>query len=212
MDKKIAENLLDIKAVFLNVKEPFTWASGIKSPIYCNNRLTLSYVEVRNNIEKALSELILKRFPECEMLMGTATAGIAHAAICADILKIPMGYVRDSAKDHGRVNQIEGKFSKGCKIVVIEDLISTAGSCIDVVNHLRSKGADVLGIASIFTYNMKKSFDRLRENDVVNYSISSLDTLLDVALEKEYIDEVEKTMILQFRNNPQDESWICRSH
>ena len=178
MEKKIAKDLLSIKAVFLRPEEPFTWASGIKSPIYCDNRLTLSSIPVRNDVEEGLAEIVRTKFPEAEILMGTSTAGIAHSAITATILNLPMGYVRSGAKDHGRGNQIEGRLEKGQKVVVIEDLISTAGSCIEVVNILREAGADVLGVASIFTYGMKKGLDRLAEAKVTNYSLSNLDTLV----------------------------------
>lgn len=207
-EKLVAKNLLDIKAVFLNVKEPFTWASGIKSPIYCDNRLTLSDVNVRHNVEQALADIIKNHYPECEMVMGTATAGIAHAAIVSDILKLPMGYVRASAKSHGRTNQIEGKCEKGTKVVVIEDLISTAGSSLEVVDVLKENGIEVLGIASIFSYGMKKAVDRLRDANVINHSITNLDILLEVAIENNYITKDEQTNIIKFRNNPSDETWM----
>lgn len=208
MEKKIAKDLLSIKAVFLRPEEPFTWASGIKSPIYCDNRLTLSSIPVRNDVEKGLAEIVRTKFPEAEVLMGTSTAGIAHAAITATILNLPMGYVRSGAKDHGRGNQIEGRLEKGQKVVVIEDLISTAGSCIEVVNILREAGADVLGVASIFTYGMKKGLDRLAEAKVTNYSLSNLDTLVEVAAEEGYIANEDKQRLIAFRNNPSDESWM----
>ena len=208
MEKKIAKDLLSIKAVFLRPEEPFTWASGIKSPIYCDNRLTLSSIPVRNDVEEGLAEIVRTKFPEAEVLMGTSTAGIAHAAITATILNLPMGYVRSGAKDHGRGNQIEGRLEKGQKVVVIEDLISTAGSCIEVVNILREAGADVLGVASIFTYGMKKGLDRLAEAKVTNYSLSNLDTLVEVAAEEGYIANEDKQRIIAFRNNPSDESWM----
>lgn len=208
MEKKIAKDLLSIKAVFLRPEEPFTWASGIKSPIYCDNRLTLSSIPVRNDVEEGLSEIVRTKFPEAEVLMGTSTAGIAHAAITATILNLPMGYVRSGAKDHGRGNQIEGRLEKGQKVVVIEDLISTAGSCIEVVNILREAGADVLGVASIFTYGMKKGLDRLAEAKVTNYSLSNLDTLVEVAAEEGYIANEDKQRLIAFRNNPSDESWM----
>ena len=208
MKKKIAKDLLSIKAVFLRPEEPFTWASGIKSPIYCDNRLTLSSIPVRNDVEEGLAEIVRTKFPEAEILMGTSTAGIAHAAITATILNLPMGYVRSGAKDHGRGNQIEGRLEKGQKVVVIEDLISTAGSCIEVVNILREAGADVLGVASIFTYGMKKGLDRLAEAKVTNYSLSSLDTLVEVAAEEGYIANEDKQRLIAFRNNPSDESWM----
>lgn len=210
MERKIAKDLLRIGAVFLRPDEPFTWASGIKSPIYCDNRLTLTSVDVRGDVEAGLAETVKTKFPEAEVLMGTSTAGIAHAAITATILNLPMGYVRSGAKDHGRNNQIEGKLEKGQKVVVIEDLISTAGSCIEVVNVLREAGAEVLGVASIFTYGMKKGLDRLAEAGVVNYSLSNLDTLVDVAAEEGYIREEDKERLIKFRNNPSDESWMKR--
>ena len=208
MEKKIAKDLLSIQAVFLRPEEPFTWASGIKSPIYCDNRLTLTSVPVRNDVEAGLAEIVRTKFPEAEVLMGTSTAGIAHAAITATILNLPMGYVRSGAKDHGRGNQIEGRLEKGQKVVVIEDLISTAGSCIEVVNVLREAGADVLGVASIFTYGLKKGLDRLAEANVTNYSLSNLDTLVEVAAEEGYIAQEDKQRLIAFRNNPSDESWM----
>ncbi|MBE6107637.1 MAG: orotate phosphoribosyltransferase [Erysipelotrichaceae bacterium] len=208
MERKIAKDLLDIQAVFLRPNEPFTWASGIKSPIYCDNRLTLSDVRVRRDVENALAELIKTHFPECEMVMGTATAGIAHAAIVGEILSLPMGYVRASAKDHGRTNQIEGKCEPGTKVVVVEDLISTAGSSLEVVKVLRENGIEVLGMVSIFTYGMKKGLDRMAEANVVNYSASNLDVLAEVAAETGYITEADVERLIKFRNNPSDESWI----
>lgn len=208
MEKKIAKDLLSIGAVFLRPEQPFTWASGIKSPIYCDNRLTLTAPEVRNHVEEGLAELIRNRYPEVEVLMGTSTAGIAHAAITATILNLPMGYVRSGSKDHGRGNQIEGKLEKGQKVVVVEDLISTAGSCIEVVEALRAAGADVLGIVSIFTYGMQKGLDRLAAAEAKNYSLSNLDALVEVAAEEGYIKAEDKERILKFRNNPSDESWI----
>mgnify|MGYP004442426157 FL=1 len=208
MEKTIAKDLLDIKAVFLSPKNPFTWASGIKSPIYCDNRLTLSAPAVRKDVENALATLIKEHFPECEMVMGTATAGIAHAALVADILDIPMGYVRASAKDHGRQNQIEGKCEPKTKVVVVEDLISTAGSSIEVVNVLRENDVEVLGMVSIFTYGMQKGLDRMAAANVTNYSASNLDALVEVAAECGYIEESEKEKLIQFRNNPSDESWM----
>lgn len=207
-EKKIAEHLLNIKAVFLKPNEPFTWASGIKSPIYCDNRLTLSYPEVRNDVEHAIAELIKVHYPECEAIMGTSTAGIAHAALVAQILDLPMGYVRASAKDHGRQNQIEGKCEPGTKVVVIEDLISTAGSCVDVCNILRECGAEVLGIASIFTYGLKKADDRLKENNLKNFSASNYDALVEVALNTGYIQETDVKKLQAFRQNPSDPSWM----
>ena len=208
MEKKIAKDLLSIGAVFLRPEQPFTWASGIKSPIYCDNRLTLTAPEVRNHVEEGLAELIRKHYPEVEVLMGTSTAGIAHAAITATILPLPMGYVRSGSKDHGRGNQIEGKLEKGQKVVVVEDLISTGGSCIEVVEALRNAGADVLGIVSIFTYGMQKGLDRLAAAEAKNYSLSNLDALVEVAAEEGYIKAEDKERILKFRNNPSDESWI----
>ena len=208
MKKTIAEDLLKIKAVFLRPNEPFTWASGIKSPIYCDNRLTLSDTQVRNDVENGLAQLIKEHYPQAEVLMGTSTAGIAHAAITATILNLPMGYVRSGAKDHGRGNQIEGKLLPGQKVVVVEDLISTGGSCIEVVNVLREAGADVLGIVSIFTYGMKKGLERLEAAEVKNVSLCDLDTLVEVAAEKAYIEPADKDRLIQFRNNPSDESWM----
>ena len=208
MEKKIAKDLLSIGAVFLRPEEPFTWASGIKSPIYCDNRLTLTAVEVRMHVEAGLAEIVRTKFPEAEVLMGTSTAGIAHAAITATILDLPMGYVRSGNKDHGRQNRIEGKLEKGQKVVVIEDLISTGGSCIEVVEALREAGADVLGVASIFTYGLKKGVDRMNAAHVINYSLSNLDTLVEVAAEEGYIKVEDKARLIQFRNNPADESWM----
>ena len=208
MKQLIAEDLLKIKAVFLRPNEPFTWASGIKSPIYCDNRLTLSDTQVRNDVENGLAALIKEHYPQAEVLMGTSTAGIAHAAITATILNLPMGYVRSGAKDHGRGNQIEGKLIPGQKVVVVEDLISTGGSCIEVVNVLREAGADVLGIVSIFTYGMKKGLERLAAAEVKNVSLCDLDTLVEVAAEKAYIAPEDKERLIKFRNNPSDESWM----
>ena len=208
MKKTIAEDLLKIKAVFLRPNEPFTWASGIKSPIYCDNRLTLSDTQVRNDVENGLATLIREHYPQAEVLMGTSTAGIAHAAITATILNLPMGYVRSGAKDHGRGNQIEGKLLPGQKVVVVEDLISTGGSCIEVVNVLREAGADVLGIVSIFTYGMKKGLERLAAAEVKNVSLCDLDTLVEVAADKAYIAPEDKERLIKFRNNPSDESWM----
>ena len=208
MKKIIAEDLLKIKAVFLRPNEPFTWASGIKSPIYCDNRLTLSDTQVRDDVENGLATLIREHYPQAEVLMGTSTAGIAHAAITATILNLPMGYVRSGAKDHGRGNQIEGKLLPGQKVVVVEDLISTGGSCIEVVNVLREAGAEVLGIVSIFTYGMKKGLERLAAAEVKNVSLCDLDTLVEVAAEKAYIEPADKDRLIQFRNNPSDESWM----
>lgn len=208
MEKKIAKALLSIGAVFLRPENPFTWASGIKSPIYCDNRLTLSAPEVRGHVEEGLAEIVRTKFPEAQVLMGTSTAGIAHAAITATILNMPMGYVRSGSKDHGRGNQIEGKLEAGQKVVVIEDLISTGGSCIDVVEALRAAGADVLGVASIFTYGMQKGLDRMAAASVTNYSLSNLDTLAEVAAEEGYIRPEDKERLITFRNNPSDESWM----
>ena len=208
--RRIAEDLLSIRAVFFRPDEPFTWASGIKSPIYCDNRLTLTAPVVRGHVEEGLAQIVRTKFPEAEVLMGTSTAGIAHAAITATILNLPMGYVRSGSKDHGRGNQIEGRLEKGQKVVVIEDLISTAGSCIEVVNALREAGAEVLGVASIFTYGMKKGLDRLKEAGVVNYSLSNLDALVEVAADEGYIQPEDKARLLRFRDNPSDESWMQR--
>ena len=204
----IASDLLKIKAVFLRPEEPFTWASGIKSPIYCDNRLTLTAPEVRTDVENALAGLIREKYPDAEVLMGTSTAGIAHAAITAHILNLPMGYVRSGAKDHGRQNQIEGKLEKGQKVVVVEDLISTGGSVIEVVNVLREAGADVLGIVSIFTYGMKKGLERLAEANVENVSLTDFDCVIRVAAEQKYIKHDDVERLTAFRNNPADESWI----
>ena len=210
MDRKreIAEGLLSIQAVFLRPEEPFTWASGIKSPIYCDNRLTLTAPEVRTKVEEGLKAAIEENYPDAEVLMGTSTAGIAHAAITGHLMGLPMGYVRGSAKDHGRTNQIEGKLEKGQKVVVVEDLISTAGSAIDTVNVLREAGAEVLGIVSIFTYGMKKGLDRMAEANVKNVSLCDLDALVQVAAETEYIKKEDAARILKFRDNPSDESWM----
>ena len=208
MKKLIAKDLLSIGAVFLRPEEPFTWASGIKSPVYCDNRLTLTSPNVRNDVENALAETIKKEYPECEVLMGTSTAGIAHAAITAHILDLPMGYVRSSSKDHGRGNQIEGKLEKGQKVVVVEDLISTGGSVIEVVNVLREAGAEVLGIVSIFTYGMQKGLDRLKEANVKNVSLTNFGTVAETAAETGYIKESDIARLIAFRNNPSDESWI----
>lgn len=208
MEKLIAKDLLSINAVFLSPEKPFTWASGIKSPIYCDNRLTLSDTKVREDVENALAANIKKHFPDCQMVMGTATAGIAHAAIVATKLNLPMGYVRANAKDHGRTNQIEGKCPVGTKVVVVEDLISTAGSSIEVINVLRENGAQVLGMVSIFTYGMKKGIENLKSKDVKNVSCSNLDVLVDVAVEEKYIKAEDKEKLLKFRDNPSDESWM----
>lgn len=208
IQRLIAKDLLSIKAVFFRPEEPFTWASGIKSPVYCDNRLTLTSTNVRNDVEESLAQVIRENYPEAEVLMGTATAGIAHAAITAHLLGIPMGYVRSGAKDHGRQNRIEGRLEKGQKVVVVEDLISTAGSVIDAVNALREEGADVLGVVSIFTYGMKKGLERLKEAGVTNVSLTNFDVIAEVAAEEGYIktDDIER--LIKFRNNPSDESWI----
>ena len=206
--EKVAGELLKIKAVFLSPSKPFTWASGIKSPIYCDNRLILTAPSARKVVEEAIAETVKEKFPEVEVLMGTSTAGIAHAAIAAWILDKPMGYVRGGNKDHGRGNRIEGKLEKGQKVVVIEDLISTAGSCIEVVEALREAGADVLGVVSIFTYGMKKGVDRLKDANVVNYSLSNFDTLCSVAVKENYITPAEEVKLKKFMANPSDESWI----
>lgn len=211
MEKKIAAQLLGIKAVFLRPEEPFTWASGIKSPIYCDNRLILSAPEARVIVEQAIADKVKEKFPGVEMLMGTSTAGIAHAAIAASILGLPMGYVRGEAKTHGRNNRIEGKMEPGTKVVVIEDLISTGGSAIEVVEALREAGAEVLGIVSIFTYGMKKGLERLAAADVANYSLSNLDALVEVAAAEGYIAPEWKERVLRFRDNPSDESWINKA-
>lgn len=210
MEKKIAGILLDIKAVFLSPEKPFTWASGIKSPIYCDNRLILSAPEARAVVEQAIADKVAAEFPQAEALMGTSTAGIAHAAIAASILGLPMGYVRGEAKSHGRNNRIEGRLEPGAKVVVIEDLISTGGSVMEVVEALREAGAQVLGIVSIFTYGMRKGIERLAEANVTNHSLSNLDTLVEVAAEEGYIAPEWKGRILSFRDNPSDESWIIK--
>lgn len=204
----IAKDLLSIKAVFLKPENPFTWASGIKSPIYCDNRLTLSAPAVRKNVEAGLAEIVKEYYPEAETLMGTSTAGIAHAAITATILDMPMGYVRSGHKDHGRQNQIEGKLEPGTKVVVIEDLISTGGSVLEVVDVLREAGAEVLGIASIFTYGLQKGIDRLAEANVKNVSLSNFDVLAEVAAKEGYISESDIKKLLAFRKNPSDPSWM----
>lgn len=208
MEKLIAKDLLSIKAVFFRPDEPFTWASGIKSPVYCDNRLTLTAPNVRTDVETGLKKLIEENYPDAEVLMGTSTAGIAHAAITAHLMDLPMGYVRSGAKDHGRQNQIEGKLEKGQKVVVVEDLISTGGSVIEVVNVLREAGAEVLGIVSIFTYGMQKGLDRLKEADVKNVSLTNFDIIASVAAEEGYIKEEDVQKLIKFRNNPSDESWI----
>lgn len=206
--KLIAKDLLKIKAVFFRPEEPFTWASGIKSPVYCDNRLTLTAPDVRTDVENGLAQLIKENYPDCEVLMGTSTAGIAHAAIVGHITGLPMGYVRSGAKDHGRQNQIEGRLEKGQKVVVVEDLISTGGSVLEVVNVLREAGAEVLGIASIFTYGMQKGIDRLKEANVKNVSLTDFDEIAVVAAEEGYIKQEDIKKLIAFRNNPSDESWI----
>ena len=204
----IAKDLLSIKAVFFRPEEPFTWASGIKSPVYCDNRLTLTAPAVRTDVENGLVQLVKENYPDVEVLMGTSTAGIAHAAICGHLMNLPMGYVRSGAKDHGRQNQIEGKLEPGQKVVVVEDLISTGGSVIEVVNVLREAGADVLGVVSIFTYGMQKGLDRLKEADVKNVSLTNFDVIAEVAAEQGYIQPADIARLIAFRNNPSDESWI----
>ena len=205
---KIAKDLLKIKAVFFRPEEPFTWASGIKSPVYCDNRLTLSDPEVRTDVENGLASLIRENYPDAEVLMGTSTAGIAHAAITAQIMGLPMGYVRSGHKDHGRQNQIEGRLDKGQKVVVVEDLISTGGSVLEVVDVLREAGAEVLGIVSIITYGMQKGLDRLAAADVKNISLTNFDVIAEVAAEEGYIKPEDVERLIKFRNNPSDESWI----
>ena len=208
MEKLIAQDLLSIGAVFLRPEEPFTWESGIKSPVYCDNRLTLTSPKVRDDVENALAETIKREYPDAEVLMGTSTAGIAHAAITAHIMGLPMGYVRGSSKDHGRGNRIEGKLESGQKVVVVEDLISTGGSVIDVVEALREAGAQVLGIVSIHTYGMQKGLDRLAAANVKNVSLTNFDTVVKVAAETGYIKPEDVDRLIAFRNNPSDESWI----
>ena len=210
MNCQVARGLLSIGAVFLRPQEPFTWASGIKSPIYCDNRLILTAPEVRTLVENAIADTVKREFPEAEVLMGTATAGIAHAAIAAHLLGMPMGYVRSGSKDHGRRNQIEGRLEKGQKVVVIEDLISTGGSVLDAVSALRDAGAEVLGIISIFTYGMQKGLDRLAAANVRNVSLTDLDTVVRVGAEEHYITEADVSRLLAFRDNPSDESWITK--
>ena len=208
ISKKIAKDLLKIHAVFLSPDKPFTWASGIKSPVYCDNRLTLTAPEVRTDVENGLKALIEENYPDAEVLMGTSTAGIAHAAITAHLMGLPMGYVRSGNKDHGRQNRIEGKLEKGQKVVVVEDLISTGGSVIEVVDALREAGAEVLGIVSIFTYGMQKGLDRLEAAEVKNISLTNLDVLSEVAADEGYIKPEDVSRLIAFRNNPSDESWI----
>ena len=204
----IAKDLLSIRAVFFRPEEPFTWASGIKSPVYCDNRLTLTAPAVRNDVENALAETIRREYPDVEVLMGTSTAGIAHAAIVGHIMGLPMGYVRSGSKDHGRKNQIEGRLEPGQKVVVVEDLISTGGSVIEVVNVLREAGADVLGVVSIFTYGMKKGLERLAAAEVKNVSLTNFDVIAQVAAEEKYIKPEDIARLIAFRDNPSDESWI----
>ncbi len=208
MSKIIAEHLLNIEAVFLNVKEPFTWASGIKSPIYCDNRLTLSDVDVRNSVEASLASLIKDEFPSCDHIVGTATAGIAHAAIVAHFLQLPNSYVRSKSKEHGRQNQVEGKISSLAKVVVVEDLISTGSSVIEVVKTLEELGVEVLGVVSIFTYNLKKGFENFEKANIVNHSLTNINELVEVAVANSYISEKEKLQILQFISDPSDQSWL----
>ena len=208
LEVTVARNLLKIKAVFLRPNEPFIWASGIKSPIYCDNRLTLSFVDTRKVVEEGLAEIIRKYYPTCEVIMGTSTAGIPHAAYVSEILSMPMGYVRGGAKDHGRGNQIEGVVPVGKNVVVIEDLISTAGSSIEVFNILREAGCNVLGIASIFTYNLKKGLERLEAANVENHSLSNFEVLAKVAAEENYIAKEDLSKVLKFQQNPSDPSWM----
>ena len=208
MKTQIAKDLLKIKAVFFRPEEPFTWASGIKSPVYCDNRLTLSDVQVRGDVENGLAALVREYYPEVEVLMGTSTAGIAHAAIVGHLMNLPMGYVRSGAKDHGRKNQIEGKLLPGQKVVVVEDLISTGGSVLEVVEILREAGAEVLGVVSIFTYGMRKGLERMAAANVVNHSLTDFDTIAEIAADEGYIRREDVARLIAFRNNPSDESWI----
>jgi orotate phosphoribosyltransferase len=210
IERLIAKDLLSIKAVFFRPDEPFTWASGIKSPVYCDNRLTLTSPKVRTDVETSLAETIKENYPDAEVLMGTSTAGIAHAAITAHIMDLPMGYVRSGNKDHGRGNRIEGKLEKGQKVVVVEDLISTGGSVIEVVEALREAGAEVLGIVSIFTYGMQKGLDRLKEANVKHISLTNFDAIAEIAAEENYIKTEDIKRLIAFRNNPSDESWITK--
>ena len=207
-EKDVAKGLLSIKAVFFRPDEPFTWASGIKSPVYCDNRLTLTAPEVRTLIENSIADVIKEEYPEADVIMGTATAGIAHAAIAAHILGLPMGYVRSGAKDHGRGNQIEGQLNKGDKVVIVEDLISTGGSVIDAATALRNAGAEVLGIVSIFTYGMQKGLDRLAQENLKNISLTNFDVISEVAVDERYIRPEDRERLIAFRNNPSDEGWI----
>ena len=207
-EKDVAKGLLSIKAVFFRPDEPFTWASGIKSPVYCDNRLTLTAPEVRTLIENSIADVIKEEYPEADIIMGTATAGIAHAAIAAHILGLPMGYVRSGAKDHGRGNQIEGQLNKGDKVVIVEDLISTGGSVIDAATALRNAGAEVLGIVSIFTYGMQKGLDRLAQENLKNISLTNFDVISEVAVDESYIRPEDRERLIAFRNNLSDEGWI----
>ena len=207
-EKDVAKGLLSIKAVFFRPDEPFTWASGIKSPVYCDNRLTLTAPEVRTLIENSIADVIKEEYPEADVIMGTATAGIAHAAIAAHIIGLPMGYVRSGAKDHGRGNQIEGQLNKGDKVVIVEDLISTGGSVIDAATALRNAGAEVLGIVSIFTYGMQKGLDRLAQENLKNISLTNFDVISEVAVDESYIRPEDRERLIAFRNNPSDEGWI----
>ena len=207
LNRRIARNLLKIRAVFFRPEEPFTWASGIKSPVYCDNRLTLTAPEVRTDVEQGLAQLIAEEYPAAEVLMGTSTAGIAHAAITAHLMNLPMGYVRSGAKDHGRQNQIEGRLEKGQKVVVVEDLISTGGSVLEVVDVLREAGADVLGIVSIFTYGMQKGVERLAAAQVKNVSLTNFDVIAEEAAKEGYIRPEDVSRLIRFRNNPSDDSW-----
>ena len=208
IEQTVARDLLSIQAVFFRPEQPFTWASGIKSPVYCDNRLILTAPAVRDRVEQAIADTVKKEYPDCEVLMGTSTAGIAHAAIAGHILGLPMGYVRSGAKGHGRNNQIEGRLEKGQKVVVIEDLISTAGSVLEVVDVLRQAGAEVLGVVSIFTYGMQKGLDRLAQANVKNVSLTNFDAVAQAAAEENYIKPEDVQRLIAFRNNPSDESWI----
>ncbi len=210
IEQTVARDLLSIQAVFFRPEQPFTWASGIKSPVYCDNRLILTAPAVRSRVEQAIADTVKKEYPDCQVLMGTSTAGIAHAAIAGHILGLPMGYVRSGAKDHGRNNQIEGRLEKGQKVVVIEDLISTAGSVLEVVDVLRQAGAEVLGVVSIFTYGMQKGLDRLAQANVKNVSLTNFDAVAQAAAEENYIKPEDVQRLIAFRNNPSDESWMTR--
>ena len=210
IEQTVARDLLSIQAVFFRPEQPFTWASGIKSPVYCDNRLILTAPAVRSRVEQAIADTVKKEYPDCQVLMGTSTAGIAHAAIAGHILGLPMGYVRSGSKDHGRNNQIEGRLEKGQKVVVIEDLISTAGSVLEVVDVLRQAGAEVLGVVSIFTYGMQKGLDRLAQADVKNVSLTNFDAVAQAAAKENYIKPEDVQRLIAFRNNPSDESWMTR--